>query len=359
MKKAAVITLHCSDNPGSSLQTFALCRHLSQCGMQVQAIDYRPWYISNNGHPIKRAVKTLLSLKSRSLQRRRIFGFMKKYIPTTEKYLSAAALRRHPPQADIYITGSDQLWNTAHRCGSDGAYYLDFAADAPRLAYAISLGTAPPTEQTLAQIKRHCGSFSAISVREGSSCAPVEGVFGREIPLVCDPTMLISAEEFRGMSIAPEKEKYAVVYLCRPCALLDCAAEYIREKYGCKIIQLGGMKPLTHCDEYDNSIGPEEWLGYIENAEMIITGSFHATVFSLLFHKNFINILPSGNTGRIEQLAGYFGFEERIIRSENQLDITDAPFDFTRTDGKISELAAQSKEFLRRFIEENTAEERV
>lgn len=136
------ITLHCTDNCGSTLQAMALQRYLEKCGHDVEIIDYAPAYLKYNGNFMKSVAKTILFAKDSFMQRRKNRNFSKQYLRITkEHYKNYSALKQNPPKADAYITGSDQIWNLSYRCGNDEAYYLAFGdCEIPKYAYAASVG---------------------------------------------------------------------------------------------------------------------------------------------------------------------------------------------------------------------------
>lgn len=322
--------MHSSDNHGSSIQSFALYHFIkSNTNGDVSVIDYRPQYIASHGNYFKYTLKKILFRKIRNEIKEKFTEFNKNMLKLTdESYSDYSQLCENTPEADVYITGSDQIWNTDYPCGNDDAYYLGFVKKGIKIAYAASLGRTPIPEKSLEWMKPRISGFDFISVREQSSVQALESIYENKITHVCDPTMFLCDDDYKKIAVKPKRKKYAVIYLCEKSPLLDAAVEYVREKYNCEIIQLVGMKKQAACDSYERSIGPSEWLGYIQNAEFVLSGSFHATVFSIIFKKQFIDILPSKNTARMEQLLSQLGLSDRIVRSAEDLEnIKDIDYD--------------------------------
>lgn len=161
--KIATITCHNVYNYGASLQAYALQRYLSQEGHDVEIIDYKPYYLNSRYnwrhipaesrlYPYKDYVGTqciYFLLKNRKIyktigRKRKFDDFRQKFLTLTDNtYTSAEELRATPPQADLYIAGSDQIWNTACENGKDAAFYLDFGSDdTRRISYAASFAVS-------------------------------------------------------------------------------------------------------------------------------------------------------------------------------------------------------------------------
>ena len=139
--------------------------------------------------------------------------------------------------------------------------------------------------------------------------------------------------------------KYVAVYLVEKSDLLDRTLERFRAM-GYKIVGVGGYLNKYKCDVHFKDAGPAEFLGLIRDAAFVVATSFHASVFSQIFHKEFAIIPPKMNPARIEQLLRYTGLENRIITDADQLDHLDNPIDYEAVQCKLDTLIAHSKEWL-------------
>ena len=178
--KISIITCQNAVNHGARLQCYALSHWLQNQGHEVDVIDYRPsysldaklWYWP--GLSFKRWIKLFYHYPSRkrNIERRKSFdAFSQKYIPLTKQtYYSIDDLRKNPPLADIYIAGSDQIWNTTLPNGADSAYYLDFGPSVIRReSFAASFATETLKPGTEAFVKENLKRFDKITVREQSA----------------------------------------------------------------------------------------------------------------------------------------------------------------------------------------------
>ena len=174
--KICTITCQNAANHGARLQCYALVHWLQKQGHEVEVIDYRParfldaklWYWP--GLSIKRWAKLFLCYpeRKRNIERRKYFDdFSRKYIPLTKQvFYNIDELRKNPPVADLYIAGSDQIWNTTFPNGTDPAYYLDFgSADIRRESFAASFATEKLQPGTESFVKENLKRFDKITVR--------------------------------------------------------------------------------------------------------------------------------------------------------------------------------------------------
>ena len=160
--KTLTITLHDTDNCGSSLQAFALQHFLITHGIDNEIIDYVPSYTQNNGSPFKTFIRNIIFRKSYLQRSKKFQNFINKNLKLTKrKYKTYQELKNNPPQADIYITGSDQLWNNSYACGNDPAFYLGFVnkENTKKISYAVSIGKGNVNKNDLKLVKEYGNVF--------------------------------------------------------------------------------------------------------------------------------------------------------------------------------------------------------
>ena len=347
--KIDIITLHCPANCGSVLQGFALCRYLSdEFGRgNVRLIDYVPDYMETEGRGIRTLLRKILYWKPYRSRQKKFAKFIKENCVLTElKYSTYRELKKNPPEADIYVTGSDQLWNPCFPCGNDPAYFLKFVKDKPKIAYSTSLGNDKLNKKELQSIAKNIQDYSFVSVREKCSCEQLENVGIRDVHWACDPTLLLKREIYDKLAVDYKKiRKYVAVYLVGHSALLDDLLADFRDK-GYKIVGVGGYLKKYKCDIHVMDAGPAEFLGLIRDAAFVVASSFHATVFSLLFQKEFAIIPPEMNPARIEQLLGYVGLKERIITDISQKAVLNNDSEYGQVQKKIDAFRTESQRML-------------
>ena len=190
--KIATITCHDVYNYGASLQAYALQHYLESIGHNCQIIDYKPDYLSNHYNlrsvanprfdkPMLRQLYLMAKLPGRigSLSRKRRFDrFTSDYLHlTTTRYASSDQIAANCPKADVYIAGSDQIWNTFFQNGHDKAFYLDFAKGKGRLvSYAASFATEKIFNDADDFVRSELKNFDAVSVRESSALTLLEAL---------------------------------------------------------------------------------------------------------------------------------------------------------------------------------------
>ena len=223
--KICLVTIKDNLNIGTFLQVYASCHTLETLGHDVEVVDYvRPR--SRLTARIADALKT----SRRSLPLRLLLvpyllfetkyasailnRFLRKYVKLTpRRFHSFDALQRNPPAADIYVTGSDQVWNGIYNAGVDRTFYLDFApAGATRIAYAASFGLEELPEDQLAATRRLIHKYNAISVREESALRILEELGWSGATPVLDPTLMLNRADWaKRASPRPRGERYLLI----------------------------------------------------------------------------------------------------------------------------------------------------
>lgn len=338
--KVLIITVHRDINYGSALQAYALNRFLKLNGFDVETIDYSPSIdVKNLGLVDKTVTRFILRQQVAKI----VFGWQmqklksnfrlfveQNIILTPRKYYTFKDLEEEPPKADIYITGSDQLWNGRFLCGRDPAYYLTFTTGGKKMSYAVSLGCDNIDQDELNRIKSLINDFDAISVREQSGKRQLENVGVNSVKHVLDPVLLLDKQEYLRLVDRHQLGKYLLVYIFRENDLVNKLAFYIAKKMGLKVVSIGGLRKKVNSEFHDRVAGPTDFISYIANAEFIITTSFHCLSFALMMNKNFAVVLPDLAPARLEDILEQVGLENRIIRDMSKADEVMEEIDYER-----------------------------
>lgn len=376
--KIGIITIQKCNNYGSDLQAFALQYKLRLMGHDVENIDYlfyknprhvstrlsRPTFKVSLKNRIKEFLfpkiywlKQLLNRKIEKDRATRFDDFFKKNVNESREFRTVDALMANPPIYDVYMVGSDELWNK--RCNSSMLpFFLSFAPKgAKKVAYAASTGAHDNYDIADREIyKRHLPDFSAISMREASSCKCFGEMLGREIIHVVDPTLLLTAQEWDNVAIPYAQEKpYILVYDLIPSDAIWSLARRWAKARRCEIVRICGdssLKPVDGVKQFP-TFGPAEYIGLFKNAKGVITNSFHGTVFSIIYGKPFYCVIPSHMTdaGRMGSLLKVLEIDSRIVRD---VDVDD--LDINRemdNDAALNKLAAlrdHSVDFIRNAL---------
>ena len=316
MLKIRIITIHDIPNFGSVFQGYALCRYLiSQGYTDTEIIDYSPKYYNKNN--IRSLIGKLLNYKAYKSRAKKFRCFIEKYLPLTKKHFTKISqLERFDFSADVYIAGGDQLWNVYHDSGRDDAYKLTWIKAGKKISYATSMGQTGFTQNELEQLAEKISDFSAISVREKSSTQMLSKVGVRSVQCV-DPVFLLDPSEYKKFIKPINQPRYLLVYLVTPSELLESCISYLSKKHGLKVILCSGFSKKCTCDQFLKDLGPDEILSYIYHADIVLSSSFHATAFSLIFKKKFFAILFHEHTNeRIVDLLRMVEMPNRIIMDE-------------------------------------------
>lgn len=313
-----IITIHNIPNFGSIYQAYALQKYLEKEGCEVEIIDYNPSYF--NKVTTRTLLGKLMNLRSYARRTKKFRAFIKKNMKLTrDEYKSLGDLTNRLSSADLYIAGGDQLWNSYHDCGRDDAFKLSFT-DGYKMSYGTSIGRSNLSENELKSLKNKIMNFKAIAVRESSSVKMLERVDIHAKHCV-DPVLLLKRSEYEKFVSKPTIEKYLLVYLVTPSPLLDKTIEYISKILNLKVVLCSGFSKKCKCDYFIKDLGPEEILSYVIHADFVLSASFHATLFSVLFEKEFATLLPNANTNeRIQDFLNWTNFSDRIIESEKDLN---------------------------------------
>ncbi len=325
------ITCHDCYNLGASLQAYALQHYLESQGHDVQIINYKPYYLSghfkfgsvNNplfDRPIVKQLYLLAKLPGRllALSRKKAFDrFTAKYLRLTCRYNSYEELKADAPEADAYIAGSDQIWNTLFPNGRDAAFYLDFGKpNVRRISYAASFATKDVVPEYREFVSKELKNIDAVSIRENISLPLLYSLGRKDGVAVCDPVFLLSKEEWKGLtdeSSIKTEEKYLVVYLTDKSEEIKRIALDIHKTTGWKIYVVGTFREAWAHKNFVNA-GPLDFVKLINDAQYVISNSFHATAFSLILGKNFCVVnRKEGINERMKSVLTDYGLTDRMV----------------------------------------------
>lgn len=354
----AIITFHCSYNFGSALQVYALQRSIEKCGHEATIIDYRSRDFDNYklikiGRP-----KTMLRLLhdyDKNAKRKRSFEtFWAKYLHLTSKclnYKKEAQLKSLSSQYDCFVCGSDQIWNLDCTHGVVEPYFLSFAGDKRRVAYAPSLAHTSFRPENFDEVKVAglLSKFDYLSVREEETLPLFQPLVDKQIDVVLDPTLLLCALDYADMAESPVIEgEYAFLYLLRDCPELIESVRRMASDSGTRFVYVSD-KDLSIPNSINLfGIGPDEFVSLIAHAQFVLTNSFHATVFSVLFHKSFRVYATDKSGSRMRDLLGNLGIGECCVSCAYSEPIV--PVDWSSVDSKLDCLRDHSWHYLRKAL---------
>lgn len=369
MKKVGIITLHRVVNYGSVLQTYALQTKLKELGYESEVIDYYPERLHKLGMLKRIKDKGDIFKKNifvRNMARAVIFPsyiirfnmftkFLKKYIKMTSKtYYTEKDFMSDDFDYDIFCTGSDQVWNSGWNEKIETPYFLKFAPDdKPKIAYAASFGKKKLDANEVAETRELLDRYDSISLREQSGVDIVESLGISGSVCVVDPTLLLNGDEWRKLSSKKYKgEKYILVYNLNRNKKIDTYAKNLANKTGLKIKVLSyQLHEVFKSGQVICNPKVEDFLSLIDNAQFVITDSFHATAFSINFNTQFVIVFPEKFSTRLQSLLNLNHLENRVAKDENDLKIVEDFIDFDFVNATMQKEREKSYNWLKNALE--------
>ena len=362
--KIGILTFHRAENFGAVLQAYALLRYLLGAGHDVKIIDYRCPAIEVNydiWNPrilvsrkniiasLKNYIKRFRNLQDRRIRKYRFKEFRNKYLFETESISKINS----DLGFDVYITGSDQVWNLHLTAGIDKIYFLSFPmGNARKISYAASSENDPKglLWQNRNEVGRLLETFDKISVREEFLKREISSIVNKPIEVCVDPTFLLEPSDYKKLMVRPNEQiRYVLVYHMTYSNESVLLAERIASVYDLQIIEIyGGYNRSKSTSRHKCNLGPSEILGYINDADYVITTSFHGLALSLILNKEFWIINHNGNY-RQKNLLSLLNLDGRMVNDSEFCDLFDMIY-YDRVNLTLGEISLKSKIFLQNSL---------
>lgn len=381
MKKVGIVSCYFKHNYGSVLQAYATQALLDKLGIENETINIdenkdfskgkKRYYLSQLFNiPFLKSKFGMIKFKVDKIFKKDLkrnisirddkYREFKKNFNLTKPYKTYAELTEKAKEYSSVIVGSDQLWLPVNVVAD--YYTLNWVPDnVNKISLATSFGISEIPNRYHKDYKRFLTRLDSISVREQSGVKIAEGLSGKKVDLICDPTMLLTKEDW--MNIQPKeriiKDKYILCYFLGKNPQHRKFAERLRAKTGYKIVSLNHADEYVKysdvfADEIPYDIGPGEWINLIRNAEYVCTDSFHGTVFSLINNVKFFTFERYSNknskistNSRIHSLLETLELENRILSGTESIDeVLNYNIDFEDINKRIKEFRNKSKVFL-------------
>ena len=370
--KAGLVTFYHIHHYGALLQAAATERAVESLGGACEIIDY---YVNQNNDLFRKPtgvgsaaadVHTALHYKALRDRYQRFERFSKDHLRISgHRFESLEELRSAELPYDLILSGSDQIWNP--KIFPDGRFdpvFFGAFSTRRKIAYAPSFGVPHIPEGMEEELRSYLEQFSHISVRERQGREIVKEITGKDVPVVLDPTLLLTAEQWSAMAVPPDRSGGYILCYCisKPGAL----APYIQrlaEETGLPVVQLCGIRQKVHPKAACVlDAGPSEFLGLFQNASYVCTNSFHGTVFSVQFQKPFFTAvapseLAAPESSRTFSILSRLGLTERIIGTGATAGL-DATIDWADVDRRLRSARQSSLDYLRAALwDENCPEQ--
>lgn len=366
LKKAAIITILDNQNIGTYLQAYALATTLHKNNISSEIINYQRKTRSPQGiakyiwQSKKGGWGALVSIIYRIpiffIVKNKCRKFLRSKVPFTPRYSSYEELRNKPPKASLYITGSDQVWNSVHNRGFDPAFYLRFVdASTAKYSYGSSIGMASIPESEIKPMKDSLEEYRLISTRETSAKKLLGDIGIKDVVTVLDPTLLLSKEEWS--SIAKEskfkkEEPYLLIYS------VESERKEVIKKVAFEIAKQKGLKIYSITSDWfregfggDKSFylsGPELFVSLFMNADFAVVSSFHGTAFSVNFNIPFLSVTPNRFNSRVKSFLSLLDLENKIIENvDGASQEAMNSIDYNRVNEILSEERLHSLNFIK------------
>lgn len=379
MKTVGIITYHHYYNYGTMLQALALQEKINSLGYQAELIDFK----QNNSMSkfemfklrirrlpvyIKKRKKYQVLAASRAKEKEKIDLFEKFYKDNLhvgeKKYTSTKELIDDPPAYDCYVVGSDQTWNP-FVANSPEAFFLPFVSNKSKKgSYGPSLAVKSLSDKQEKKYREKLSDFAFLSCREQDGAQLLSRITQRKVKCVLDPTLLLTSKDWERYSEYDiPKEPYILVCFLGEKPEHRKAVERIRKLTNWEILSL----PAAYLEMNSNDCkkiwgGPSEFLSLIRGASLVCTDSFHGTMFSINFQRNFFSFCKSDDSekssenSRLYSALDIFGLSNRIIHNMDNIDAKDIPVNYDNVTSILEEQRRDSTEYLENMLFEMTKE---
>ena len=329
MKKIGIITFHNAHNYGACLQAYALQQYLKSMGNDVKIIDYDseikkhynliiPVFRKNIVKYIMQLIYNIRYYKTRKRRYDVFQTFISQYLElSNQHYKTERQLKKNFPLYDYYICGSDQIWNIDLVGKLSDIFTLNFgSSNIKKISYAASIGKSKFMLNEKILYQRKLSHLDEISVREPEAQILLKKILKRNISLVVDPVFLLEKKEwikFTRNSVFI-KEKYILVYSVTKSKNLIQIVNYISNITGYGVITFENEKFDNKIKDV-NDASPLKFVQLIQKAEIIVSNSFHALAFALIFQKKFWIIPHNQTNSRIDNLLDLTNNKDRLIQN--------------------------------------------
>lgn len=365
--KIGILTFHRALNYGAFLQALALKVCLSELGHNVKIIDYWPDYHVKAYSvfrwteirkvpfltKIKMIIASLLKYRRAKTRSKKMELLQKKYLDITDNITYPSSKDLVNLSLDCIFYGSDQIWwkSKINNNEFDWTFWGDYiSSDTKKIAYAASMGIVDLTKKDEQIIKTKLDNFSSISVREDNLQSILQKISSKEIYVVSDPTFLLSAEKWN--TFIPNMlfpQKYILLFnLTRSTSALEIAKKKSKE-YNMPIIEISStILPMNYQKNCLQTLDAFEFLGYIKNADFVVTSSFHGTAFSIIFEKQFLATGMKNNAERAMTLLNELNLLNRYILDEK--NIPEEKIDYAKIKQVKQKIVDKSVSFIKNSL---------
>lgn len=366
--KIGILTFYCSDNYGAMLQAFGLKHCVKEIFPETEIIPYTPAYLAGRhwllpycplGSPRESLFLAATSLKQNLRMGRSFFHQKKNMNAFRRKYLVQKRREIHTIRGlqktayDIYIVGSDQIWNPDITLGLRREYFGAFPCRCKKhvVAYAASLGGACLAPRYREDMRALLKSVDSISLREMEAAPYIRSLTEKEISVVSDPVFFLNAGQWEQLETAPKEKNYILLYGTECNESMRRYAERLSEEKALQIVELSLRETRGEAGfTVRTDAGPAEFLGFVHHASCVVTNSFHAAAFCIIFQKPFLVFAHSCRNARLSDLLSACGLKDRLVSHGQTPPDIDRPICWHEAEAKKNLMSERSRCFLRQAL---------
>lgn len=367
--KLGLLTFHTAANYGAALQAYAFEKFLNDKGYDCEYINYvnasraheysMTWHIYDclKRGKLTSAAAYLAGCPFMTLRKMRFDRFYKRYLRQTERvYHNSKEAEELNDSYDYFVVGSDQVWNPVCN-GDDAAFLLDFVKDSKkRISYSPSFGMTEVDDAHKEVFRENLKLFAHIGVRETVGQKIVKELIGRESALCLDPVLLLTKDQWND--IMPQKntnERFIFSYTNRDSQTkdffntgykLDGRKHYVLSRYTKPGDFVNSKVRVKYC------MSPQEFLWVVNNADMVVSASFHCIAMSIILNRQFVAII-TGDKGKDERLLNLLrtlGLQDRVLSGGMTVEEVYAPIDYKVVNERLEQMKKQSLEYILRVL---------
>ncbi len=364
--KVGIITFHRGDNYGAVLQTAALRAKAAEYAGDARVIDYRCSAIEDfyKGNYFPRPKKNILLWMKQVInwrkkdktfkEKKEKFEKFRELFNMSESVSGDSDRSRVESEYDVILTGSDQIWNERITKGFDPFYCFVRCGSNKSLvlaSYAASLGSVSSFENCSGKYREAIMAYDYVSVRESDALEYLREKYRDDVCKTIDPTLLVEPDFWSTMAPGTQRKKYLFYY--------DVAKNDTAKGIALKLAKENKLELIHFCDDIMpcrkrklvTDAGPVDFLNLIRSAEMVVTSSFHATVFSIVFKKRFVTVAHPVTGSRVRTLLGDVGLEECLYNGDLEKNMSFRP-DYEKVFSKLSLLRKSSEAYLEKVFKD-------
>lgn len=359
--KVLLTTIIDNVNYGTYLQAYATVRLLQERGCEVDVLNYiRPHLNHQNiianakSKGIKPFIRTLLNVALDKYMKGNLKKFLASKARLTDEFTDWDAFRTTLPEYDLYLVGSDQVWNSTHNHGIDEVFFYG-GINGNKKSFATSIGIESFPEKEHSRIKKLLNGFSLISVRESFGIDALASLGINDVSQVLDPTLLLSPNDWKKICSKRfiKTEPFLLVYSVeagRDLVVIEIAKKIAKER-GLKVYMISPyikFNSKIKVDKLFSLADIDTFLSLFSQADYAVVSSFHGTAFAINFNCQFVTVSPERFSTRVNSLLQLLHLEERYVK--NSTEIPDMDIDFNLVNKILENEREKGHIYLKKLI---------